>query len=138
MNEQMADGGWNCQKENGAVHSSMHTTINVLEGLLDYRDKYNYKLEEVRKAENKAHEFLLTHKLFKSDKNDKIIDKKFTYLSFPPRWRYDILRVMEYFYFYNKEYDNRMEEALKLIVNKKNKNGKWPLRVNMTAEYTLN
>jgi hypothetical protein len=128
LNEHMEDGGWNCQKENGAVHSSMHTTINVLEGLLDYRNKYNYKLEKVSKAENKAHQFLLTHKLFKSDKNDKIIDKKFTYLSFPPRWRYDVLRVMEYFYFYNKEYDNRMEEALKLIVNKKNKNGKWPLQ----------
>lgn len=128
IDQQMSDGGWNCQKRKGAVHSSMHTTINVLEGLLDYRNKYNYRLDEVNKIEKKAHQFLLKHKLFKSDKNDQIIDKKFTYLSFPPRWRYDILRVMDYFYFYNKDYDIRMNDALEIIENKKNKAGKWPLQ----------
>jgi len=128
LEEQMEDGGWNCQKINGAVHSSFHTTINVLEGLLDYKNKYKYKLNEIVKAENKAHEFLLDHKLYKSDKTDEIIDRKFTYLSFPPRWYYDILRGMDYFYFYNKEYDSRMKDALSIIIKKKNKNGKWPLQ----------
>ena len=128
LKEQMEDGGWNCQKINGAVHSSMHTTINVLEGLLDYKNKYQYKINKIKEAENKAHEFLLNHKLYKSDKTYKIIDRKFTYLSFPPRWYYDILRGMDYFYFYNKEYDSRMKDALSIIIKKKNKNGKWPLQ----------
>ncbi len=30
----MSDGGWNCERENGSVRGSFHTTINVLEGLL--------------------------------------------------------------------------------------------------------
>jgi len=32
--EQLEDGGWNCEAENGSVRSSFATTINVLEGLL--------------------------------------------------------------------------------------------------------
>src|SRR5262249_44918281 len=34
LREQLADGGWNCEAENGSVRSSFATTINVLEGLL--------------------------------------------------------------------------------------------------------
>ena len=34
LGEQLADGGWNCEVENGAIVSSFGTTINVLEGLL--------------------------------------------------------------------------------------------------------
>src|SRR6266508_2557106 len=34
--EQMADGGWNCEQENGSTRGSFHTTINVLEGLLEH------------------------------------------------------------------------------------------------------
>src|SRR5262245_5824432 len=32
--EGLADGGWNCEAENGSVRSSFDTTINVLDGLL--------------------------------------------------------------------------------------------------------
>lgn len=128
INEQMSDGGWNCQKKNGAKHSSMHTTINVLEGLLEYKKVFDYKETKIINMEIKAHEFLLQHRLYKSDKTGQIIDRKFTYLSFPPRWYYDILRVLEYFYFYDKEYDNRMDDALNLLIKKKNKDCKWPLQ----------
>src|SRR5690606_14288565 len=34
--EQLEDGGWNCESENGSVRSSFHTTIDVLDGLLEY------------------------------------------------------------------------------------------------------
>ena len=34
LGEQLEDGGWNCEAENGSVRSSFDTTINVLEGLL--------------------------------------------------------------------------------------------------------
>ena len=36
LGEQMADGGWNCEQENGSTRGSFHTTINVLEGLLEH------------------------------------------------------------------------------------------------------
>lgn len=128
IKEQMPDGGWNCQKVNGATHSSLHTTINVLEGLLEYKRTFDYKNKQITDMEEKAHEFILKHRLYKSDQSGEIIDRKFTYLSFPPRWYYDILRVMEYFYFYDREYDARMADALNLLLKKKNKACKWPLQ----------
>src|SRR5437879_4638599 len=36
LGEQMADGGWNCEQENGSTRGSFHTTINVVEGLLEH------------------------------------------------------------------------------------------------------
>jgi len=128
ISEQMPDGGWNCQKVKGATHSSLHTTINVLEGLLEYKRSFDYRNKKIIEMEKEAHEFIFKHNLYKSDKSGEMIDRKFTYLSFPPHWYYDILRALEYFYFYNKEYDKRMEDALNLLLNKKNKACKWPLQ----------
>src|SRR5829696_7977888 len=34
--EQLEDGGWNCEAENGSVRSSFDTTINVLDGLAEF------------------------------------------------------------------------------------------------------
>lgn len=36
LTERLADGGWNCQAENGSVRSSFDTTICVLEALLQH------------------------------------------------------------------------------------------------------
>ena len=35
LGEQMADGGWNCEQESGSTRGSFHTTICVLEGILE-------------------------------------------------------------------------------------------------------
>ena len=39
LGEQLEDGGWNCEVENGSVRSSFDTTINVLDGLLALRTR---------------------------------------------------------------------------------------------------
>src|SRR6266511_3460959 len=36
LGERLDDGGWNCEVENGSVRSSFDTTINVLDGLLEF------------------------------------------------------------------------------------------------------
>src|SRR5919199_5134278 len=36
LGERLADGGWNCEAENGSVRSSFDTTINVPDGLLEF------------------------------------------------------------------------------------------------------
>src|SRR3989442_2244012 len=36
LGEQTADGGGNCEQENGSTRGSFHTTINVLQGLLEH------------------------------------------------------------------------------------------------------
>lgn len=126
----MPDGGFNClAKTKGAVHSSMHTTISVLEGILEYRKAgHSYRLEALENARRNAEEFLLMHRLYQSDKTGETIDKRWTMLSFPTRWRYDILRALVYFADEGCPYDSRMEDAINILVSKRRKDGTWPVQ----------
>lgn len=124
--QQMQDGGWNCESFNGATHSSFHTTISSLEALLMYVKAQN-ESPDIHQARNRAHDFLLMHHLFRSDKTGEIIDQKMTRFSFPPRWKYDVLRALDYFQEINAPHDPRFCDAITLL-RKKEKNGRWPLQ----------
>lgn len=126
----MPDGGFNCEaKRTGSAHSSMHTTISVLEGIWEFlKAGYQYRREDLVKAKKEGEEFLLLHRLFKSDKTGEIIDKKWTMLSFPSRWRYDILRALLYFTDSGSPYDPRMDDALDIIQSKQKAGGTWPVQ----------
>lgn len=127
LSQIMSDGGFNCRyNRSGAKHSSLHTTLSVLEGILEYkRNGYGYRLTELLEAEKSSIEFMLQHRLFRSDKTGAIIDKKFLKFSFPYRWRYDILRALDYFRDAGVSYDERMSDALSIIEDKRTKSGLW-------------
>jgi hypothetical protein len=127
LDQQMADGGWNCESFNGARHSSLHTTLSVLEGLWEYEKMHLEKCHDCTKARKKAHEFILQHKLFKSDKTGEVIKSQFKLISFPPRWFYDILRALDYFQDSFAERDDRMQDAIDVVM-KKEKSGRWPVQ----------
>lgn len=130
IGQQMKDGGFNCHSNRiGAVHSSLHTTLSVLEGILEYsRNRYNYRLDELLQMAGESVEFILQHHLYKSDKTGKIIDEKMTRFSFPCRWRYDVLRALDYFQDANTKYDSRMDDALELLLKKRNADRQWLLQ----------
>jgi hypothetical protein len=130
LSMQLSDGGFNCHLNRiGAKHSSLHTTLSVIEGILEYSQQgYTYRLKELLKAEDESRQFILKHKLFKSHRTEAIIDKKMLMLSYPSRWRYDILRALDYFRFAGVEYDNRMVDALEVLIKKQRKDKTWPLQ----------
>lgn len=130
LDVQMLDGGWNCQHEvPGTTHSSLHSTLSTLEGLLQFRKSHIiYRAEEINEAEKKAVEFLLIHHLFQSHTTGETIDDRFLRLSFPCRWRFDILRCLDYFQDSRARYDSRMQMALNVLIGKRDRNGKWPLQ----------
>lgn len=131
LDTRLADGGFNCDvnRDKGAVHSSMHTTLSVLEGFEEFlKAGYTYKTPEIRQAKAAAQEFLLEHRLFKSDKTNEIIDKKWTMLSYPPRWKYDILRALVYFADAGAAYDPRMADAMEVLLKRRDKHGFWPVQ----------
>jgi len=130
LDNTMPDGGFNCAAQrSGSIHSSMHTTISVLEGIWEYfKAGYQYRCEALKEAQQDAEEFLLMHRLFKSDKTSEVIDKKWTMLSFPSRWRYDILRALLFFADSGTPYDPRMEDAMKILLSKRRKDGTWPVQ----------
>jgi len=127
LKEQMHDGGWNCESFNGAKHSSFHTTISVLEGLKQFEDEVGSDGIKIKNAQSKAHEFLLHHHLFRSDRTGEVVDHKMTRFSFPPRWKYDVMRALDYFQGINAPHDPRFCDAITLL-KKKEKDGKWPLQ----------
>lgn len=127
--EKMNDGGFNCHSNRkGAIHSSLHTTLSVLEGIFEYRNNgYTYRLKELLDAEKQSQEFILMHRLFKSDKSNKIIKNSFLKLAYPTRWYYDILRALDYFRSANINFDERMQDAIDVILKKRTKEGLWKL-----------
>jgi hypothetical protein len=129
LSQHMPDGGFNCRSNrSGAKHSSMHTTLSVLEGLFEYeRNGFTYRLDEVRQVQDAAREFLLMHRLFRSDRTGDIIQEKFLRFPYPCRWYYDILRAMDYFQLSGLKYDPQMDEAVKIILGKQTRDGKWKL-----------
>ena len=127
LQEHMPDGGFNCRSvRSGATHSSMHSTISVLEGLAEYlKNGYSYRQKEVLQVQANAHEFLLMHRLFRSDHTGKIIKKEFMNMPYPSRWKYDFLRALDYFQYANCKWDNRMQDAIDHLYQKQNSNGTW-------------
>jgi hypothetical protein len=128
LEQQMDDGGWNCQRPRGATHSSLHTTINVLEGLLEYESAGGKQAAVTRQARERAHEFLYRHRMFRSHRTGAVIDHKMTRFSFPPQWRYDILRGLDYLQSAGAPCDSRVSEAIELIEQRRAADGTWLLR----------
>lgn len=131
LEHQMDDGGWNCQWEIGATHSSFHTTIIVLEALNAYQKGYMKQDAILEEAQKKGMEFLLQHKMYQSHRTGKTVDKKMVTFPFPPHWHYDIMRGLDYAQARNYTKDPRFEDAIKILYSKRNKDGTW----NMNAGY---
>jgi hypothetical protein len=129
LSQQMPDGGFNCySNRKGAVHSSLHSTLSVLEGILEYKNNgYTYRLKELLAAEATSREFILQHRLFMSDKTGELIDKKMLSFPYPSRWRYDVLRALDYFRAAGVKYDTRMRDAIDEILKKRDKERVWRL-----------
>jgi hypothetical protein len=126
VDEQLPDGGWNCWAEYGAEVSSFHTTICVLEGLLEWEQRAGSS-EEAAATRRRGEEYLLERGLFRSRSTGQVIDPRFTLFSFPPRWYYDVLRGLDYFRSTGAALDDRCAEAVELVAGKGDEQGRWPL-----------
>ena len=130
LSQRMGDGGFNCERDRaGATHSSLHSTLCVAEGISEYVDDgYSYRAGELRAAELGCREFMLRHRLFRSDRTGAVIDNRMLMLSYPSRWRYDILRALDYFRSAGVPSDPRMEDAIAVVLRKRRPDGTWPLQ----------
>jgi hypothetical protein len=126
LGEQLEDGGWNCEAENGSVRSSFATTINVLEGLLAHERATGGSAESTA-ARRRGEEYLLERKLLRRRSTGEVIKPSWLQFSFPTRWHYDILRALEYFRSVGAAPDSRMKEAIDLLRSKEQPDGTWLL-----------
>jgi hypothetical protein len=126
LDDQLSDGGWNCWAEYGAEVSSFHTTICVLEGLLEW-EQAGGSSDEVAASRQRGEKYLLARGLLRRRSTGEVIDPRFTMFSFPTRWYYDVLRALDYLRAAGAAPDDRSAEAIELVAAKEDEEGRWPL-----------
>ena len=127
VSEQHEDGGWNCEAPQSR-RSSFHTTICVLEGLLDY-ELAGGKSAAVRKARKRGENYLLERRMFRSLRTGEVVDKGWLRYSFPTFWHYDVLRGLDYLRNAGVKADTRVCEAIEIVAARRHQNGRWPLNL---------
>ena len=130
VGEVLEDGGWNCEAERGSVRSSFHTTICVLEGLLEFERAGRGTPESVA-ARRSGEEFLLVRSLFRRLSTGEPADERMLALIHPSRWFYHVLRALEYFraasVLTGEAPDPRLAEAIEHVRSRRLDDGRWPL-----------
>jgi hypothetical protein len=127
LSEQLEDGGWNCEAPK-SLRSSFHTTICVLEGLLEYQ-RAGRKSAAVTKARKRAENYLLERRMFRSLRTGEVIDKRWLRFSFPTFWHYDVLRGLDYLRNAGIKPDSRVNEAIEIVMKRRHQNGRWHLNL---------
>lgn len=136
LSQKMTDGGFNCDHIRYEIkHSSLHSTLSVLEGFNSYcANNYTYRKDEIKNAIKSCVDFILEHKLYRSSTTNEIIDQKFLRMTYPFRWKYTVLRALNCFVDMNIKYDERMNDALNFIKLKRKKEGYWLLQSKFTGK----
>jgi hypothetical protein len=127
LSEQLEDGGWNCEAPKSR-RSSFHTTICVLEGLLEY-ERAGRKSAAIARARKRGEDYLLKRGMFRSLRTGKVIEKRWLRFSFPPHWHYDVLRGLDHLRNAGIRPDNRIDEAVEVVIARRHQNGRWPMNL---------
>jgi hypothetical protein len=127
LSEQLADGGWNCEAPKSQM-SSFHSTICVLEGLLDY-ERAAGKSAATTRARKRGEKYLLERRMFRSLRTGEMIDKRWLRFAYPPVWHYDVLRGLDYLREAGVRPDERVSEAVGVVMARRHQNGRWPLNL---------
>jgi hypothetical protein len=126
LGERLDDGGWNCEVEFGSVRSSFDTTVDVLDGLLEF-ERATGGSDAVREARRSGEEYLLDRALFRRKSTGDVVKPAYLDAAFPYYWHYDVLRALDYFRRAGANPDPRMAEAVGTVRSKRQPDGRWVL-----------
>ncbi len=132
---QNQDGGWLCPYWKAHLkdtHSCFMGTITPLEAFSEV--PVEKRTEEMNKVIARGAEFLLMHRLFKADHHDfKIIKQNWLKFGFPWFYRYDVLRGLLVLTKLGYTRDERLNDALELLLAKQGPDGRWVLESTPTG-----
>ncbi len=123
LGEQLADGGWNCDAP-GSARSSFHSTICVLEGLLEF-ERATGEDAAIRAARRRGEEYLLERHLLRARSTGRLIDEGWLRIHIPAYWCYDALRALEHFRSATAAPDERLDEAIATVRRMRGSDGTW-------------
>lgn len=123
--DQLSDGGWNCDAP-PSTHSSIHSTICVLEGLLAC-ERAGLAGAEVHDARLRGDAYLLERGLMRGLRSGEVIDQRTLSFGFPSGWEYDVLRALDYFRAAGGGPDSCMAEAIAIVRSRAQPDERWLL-----------
>ena len=126
---QMKDGGWQCPYWPAHAkdkHSCFMGTICALEAFSEIPKQDQPR--EIRKTVEEGAEFMLMHRLFKADHhNYRVIKEAWLKLGFPWFYNYNILRGLDLLTKLDYTKDERLADAVEVLMQKRRKDGTWVL-----------
>lgn len=131
--EQLADGGWNCEAPKSR-RASFHSTICVLEGLLEY-ERAAGPTPALAAARRRGEEYLLERGLFRRRSTGEAANPAFLTFAFPPRYHHDVLRALDYLRDAGGRPDPRIADAIEVVRHRRQPDGRW--RLDRSADEAL-
>lgn len=131
LDDQLPDGGWNCEPREESERSSFDSTLCVLEGLLAYEQAagapgFSPELAPaVAAARARGEEYLLERNLFRRRSTGEIVQPGYANFAFPPYWFYDVLRALDHFRAAGAAPDPRIAPAIDLLTAQRTADGRW-------------
>lgn len=126
LDQELPDGGWNCDPPEQSQRSSFDSTICVLEGLLAYERAVADAPAAVTDARRRGEEYLLERNLFRRKSTGELVLPRYASFAFPPYWFYDVLRSLDYFREAGGTPDPRIDDAIELMLDQRSDDGRWP------------
>ena len=121
---QWPDGGWNCDRNPDATHSSVMESILPLRALaLVGREIGDRKAGQ---GARRAAEIFLKRRLFKRRRDSAVIRREFVDLHYPLYCHYDVLHGLKVMAEADLIGDPRCQDALDLLESRRLPNGGWP------------
>ncbi|MGJ9402701.1 hypothetical protein [Arthrobacter sp. KK5.5] len=136
FDEQLDDGGWNCEAPE-SKRSSFDTTLCVVEGLLEYECAAGTGAERAAEARRRGEEYLLERSLFRRLSTGEVVERRYLNFSFPPYWFYDVLRALDHFRSVGGPVDPRLAPALEELVSRRGDDGRWAAGIAWPGETYL-
>lgn len=137
---QNVDGGWLCPYWKAHVkdtHGCFYGTICPLEAFSEIPK--SERSAEVKRGIERGAEFLLMHRLYMADHHRfKVINRQWLRFGFPWFYGYDTLRGLSVLTKLGYINDDRMVDALKLMIQKRQPDGKWLLDASPTGRLQVN
>ena len=125
---QLADGGWNCEAEEGdSVRSSFHSTLNALRGMLAYEEFTGDTA--LRDSRRRGQEYLLERRLLYRLSTGDLVGPFVTQFVYPNRHRYSALAALDHLREASLHDgvapDERLSDAVDLVRAAQQPDGTW-------------
>jgi hypothetical protein len=123
LGSQWPDGGWNCDRDPDAHHSSFHESLAPIWGLVEYHRETGDR--HARDAALRAVELLLEHRLYRSTQTGKVIQSEWLHIHWPHYWHYDYFHGLRAAAMLGRLADPRAHDALQLLISQRRADGTW-------------